>query len=246
MAGSYFDFSNTPITKDTSLKAKWCCGEPATPELWDGSWAGGDNGYVRWTLTDGKVLVTDRSDYKKYLNPSDSTMSIGGTSSDGAGVAFYPDRVAKIDISPKAYANDVFVGLKYSYPYFTNLVEVNANLINVIGISDGSLTIMISTSSEVKGTILLGDKITAGGIQRVALFGGNVFTGVVVVNCPMESFYCIKNNAIYDRALPFSTSTANGAYPTSSITVIGKYADDLLATFPNQNGTSYYRNLVKG
>lgn len=25
MAGSYFDFANTPIEKDTTLKAKWCC-----------------------------------------------------------------------------------------------------------------------------------------------------------------------------------------------------------------------------
>lgn len=55
MAGSYFDFSTTPINSDITLKAKWCgCGggEPVFPFSGD---------YFRVTLTDGT----------KWLAPAD-------------------------------------------------------------------------------------------------------------------------------------------------------------------------------
>lgn len=47
MAGTYFDFPNTPITNDITLKAKWCCAGGGEPEFdFKGDW-------FEVTLTDG-------------------------------------------------------------------------------------------------------------------------------------------------------------------------------------------------
>ncbi len=80
MAGSYFDFSTTPITSDITLKAKWCgCqgGEPVFPFSGD---------YFRVTLTDGtKWLAPDnRTNAYNFVNSS-------GTSGNNAGVLVSED-----------------------------------------------------------------------------------------------------------------------------------------------------------
>lgn len=62
MAGTYFDFSNTPITSDTTLKAKWCgCGGSEAPTF---PFTGD---YFRVTLTDGTKWVAPADKIAAYM-----------------------------------------------------------------------------------------------------------------------------------------------------------------------------------
>lgn len=72
MAGSYFDFSTTPINSDITLKAKWCgCsgGEPVFPFSGD---------YFRVTLTDGTkwLAPNNRTNAYNFVNSNANNVGV--------------------------------------------------------------------------------------------------------------------------------------------------------------------------
>jgi len=130
-----FDFGNTPITSDITLKAGWCCEGGDMPELWDGEW-------MRVILTNGTVAYAPDEgtaiSLVKHNNTSGYvTVLQNFTDENGNAVAVQRSLVKQIDfgtayttLDPYIMAfseRNAFIGLEVINGNFKNLTRLNTD-----------------------------------------------------------------------------------------------------------------------
>lgn len=230
MAGTYFDFSNTPITSDTTLKAKWCgCGGPE-----DGIIASFYQGQgARVTLKSGQVGYLKKAHYQYldngvstdiFLRPDFSGMSIVANPEDYVSVEFGADGTSTL----KPYT--------FNYSYYVNLALVTGTL-------DYVPRYFLFNGFRTLPELLVKLVVTAPEVSRGFICSrGNAY-GQVIFNCPTSAFSDVSTG--YDSATGMlNLATPNSLMPTIArgFAIGGTAAGYVLANFPN---AANHRKLYK-
>lgn len=218
-----FDFTNTPITKDTVLQAQWECGKPAL--TYYGDWG-------RATASDGRTYeLTNINDFNTFVTASTPTQTFSFT-----------------DITPVETVKFEF-GTKVTYtPVITFRLEAWPNLAEVNGFHEGLTTInnycfctyqaANDTSTVlIKGNIILPSTLT--GQNHLAagfMYRADRFVGNLVVNTPLPGI-------IQTADTTCSTTNANAPFYTQGVNLYGAYRSLVPIALPNRD-TSPYRKLT--
>ena len=223
-----FDFENTPITDYTRLKAQWNCdGGASGPLTYDGDWA-------RITLTDGTKIECENLTGLSNLAAMNSPQVINGRT-----VA--PAEVKKVEMGTKVTTFPLNNASAFDLSYFTNLEQFSGFHEGITRIYNGLFNNTFGTyTKELDFTLVLPSTLTSVGTNTTFPFlAANNFVGTVIVNCPMSAFKPPSNlmMAVTDPTAP--------AY-TKGIRIMGAYANEFIAKYPNLNGPTFYRNLYNG
>lgn len=251
MAGTYFDFSNTPITSDTTLKAKWCgCGGPTTP----GYTPPTEDDYLVVTLKDGNKYVAKSAQVATgvlqtspnslvYLYPVNNDGSISTTT-----VPLFVRGVAKIEFGEK-YLDIPSMNLQLVLELNKNETEIGIlpNSTNTIGSGFFGQTVLNNGQAPDYGCVKFPGGVFSfptevQTVQLSLLFHNPMCLAKngIIANIPTSRFVGIETY----RHSAFSWDVEGNAQQ-HPVNVYGPYADEWLSFFPNEPRT-YYRNLVKG
>lgn len=247
MAGTYFDFSNTPINSDITLKAKWCCAsqEEPYPEGWDG------DGAMRVTLTNGKVLTTNDNavankmlagnmTYSNGMNAQIGDQNIVGFMLEGTNtpMTITAAQVKKLDFGKGYITGQGFTSVLTKYS-FTSLTTMT-------GFQSGTTTLPLFMTSGLPplltGVVLnVPESVT--NIENFLIKMNYKMFSKIICNGPPPT---ITNTADAKRFLAHSKNEYGALAAGTYLNVTGPYADDWMAAYPNDESDEWYiRRLEK-
>lgn len=232
-----FDFGNTPITSDITLKAGWCCENSAendiTSRFYDGEGA-------RITLSDGKIVYITPGDYVNIQQSTSAFFAHTNPDFSDSGTTF----VNTEDVISFEFGNGLKTGIQdnmFHYNYWKNLQKVTGRLdyvprnflFNGYIISPELLVELEITTTSNIGTGFIGSR-------------GNAH-GTIIFNCPESAFSSLMSFTD-PQAVPTMLNVSSYTGPEALATVSkgfaigGTAADYVLSNFPN---SEKHRNLHK-
>lgn len=214
-----FDF-NTPIVKDTHLKAQYIC--PMTTLLtYDGEWA-------RVTTTDGVVgEIPDDIRFQQFCTGSPVVVNLA----EGGTATFSASQIAKVEFGTmvEALPNNSFRSSQ-----FPNLQEIN-------GFHDGFTQL---GKSSFRGIVGSNFNYPITGVVRLP--GGTLLNDYSFCDVPdfRAKVYFSRSNISfsYEPDTVFSNTDSTAPTYINGISIGGGGATKMATVFPNMNG-SYYRNI---
>lgn len=240
-----FDFGNTPITSDITLKAAWCCPEHEDPyNLWDGEW-------MKVTLTDGRVVYApDRSTALSLVkhNNTSGYVSVIQNFVDESGNNVYVNRqlVKQIDFGTEYTTLDPYIfgfSVTNAFPSlevvngnFKNLTQLNIGYFMCGGISGAT----VGYGKVVTGTFYFGPNITSSGGGSTAFFCNcDSFQGTLIFDCP----YTHPSGSGFSNAYGYLTTYSESNAMYNGIKICGEKADEWLSHLVDQDGA--FKRKVK-
>lgn len=232
-----FDFGNTPIASDITLKAGWCCENSAendiTSRFYDGEGA-------RITLSDGKIVYIRPGDLVNI--PAHVSVLFAHTNPDFSDSGTISVNTA--DVVSFEFGNGSKTGIQeqmFCYLYWRNLQKVTGRLdyvprgflFNGHMVSPELLVELEITTTSNIGTGFIGSR-------------GNAH-GTIIFNCPESAFSSLMSfTAPYAPSSMLNVSSNTGpellATVSKGFAIGGTAADYVLSNFPNSEG---HRNLYK-
>lgn len=247
-----FDFGNTTITSDITLKAGWCCEEeePTIPELWDGEW-------MKVTLTDGRVAYApDKAtamSLVKHSNGASGYVAIqqNFVDEDGNNVYINRQQVKQIDFGTEYTTLDPYIfgfsvtnafsGLEVVNGNFKNLTKLNTGYFMCAGLSNACVGYGSGYNKTVTGTFYFGPNITATEGGSTAFFDNcGAFVGTLYFDCP----YVHPSGSGFGNAYGYLTCGSEYVpMYTQGIRICGSKADEWLEHLVDQDGA--FKRRVK-
>lgn len=228
----YFDFENTPINNDITLKAKWCCsGGGQNPYgLWD------DDRMLRVTTSSGVYYCSDLTAAIAFVNGTGSSTAPSSGFVDEAGVAktITPRDVLSIDFGKGFNTNQSLNNFLVDL-YFTSLTSITGfHHPLVFGQTFYSGNENSALAPICESTIYFPPNT---GLGTFFMWAAVRFCGTIIFDFPPTG---ISTNSLF-----LAASRATAPAYQRGIKLGGDYADDWLALFPNSAGPSSYRKLIK-
>lgn len=213
-----FDFDNTPITKYTKLKAIYNCGVESLL-TYNGDWA-------RVTLIDGTELECQNKAEFDNLMVSSGSSSVNG-------VSVLASNVKKIEFGTKV---TTLGHNSLRTVFFTNLSSINGFHKGLTSIGNYFLfgNNRGTVSPQMDGEIVIPSTVTS--IGSYFMNDTNTFVGTITFN----ALPTIDSAGFMMSEVPSAPSYKNG------VKIMGAYAGDIIAQFPNSNASGAYRNLYNG
>lgn len=232
-----FDFGNTPITSDITLKAGWCCENSAendiTSRFYDGEGA-------RITLSDGKIVYITPGDYVNIQAHTSSFFAHTNPDFSDSGTTL----VRTSDVVSFEFGNGLKTGIQEDMFNFTNW----RNLQKVTGRLDYVPRKFLFNGHIMSPELLVELEITTTSNIGISFIGsrGNAH-GTIIFNCPESAFSSLMSFTD-PRSVPTMLNVSGYTGPGLPATVSkgfaigGTAADYVLSNFPNGEG---HRNLYK-
>lgn len=232
-----FDFGNTPITSDITLKAGWCCENSAendiTSRFYDGEGA-------RITLSDGKIVYITPGDYVNIPAQTSTLFTHTNPDFSDSGTTL----VSTKDVVSFEFGNGLKTGIQEQMFYYINW----RNLQKVTGRLDYVPSSFLFNGHIVSPELLVELEITTTSDIGTGFIGsrGNAH-GTIIFNCPESAFSSLMSYT-EPQSVPTMLNVSSYAGPELLATVSkgfaigGTAADYVLSNFPN---SEKHRNLYK-
>lgn len=231
MTGTYFDFSNTPITSNITLKAKWCgCGGGPEDDIIASFYQGQG---ARVTLTTGEVKYVPISEYASFSDGKIvscySTPDFTGERETVDPIWFKSIEFGKGEatlLAPRALAGDF---------HYRNLSLVTGKLDHVpesflsSGAALPTMNVMLEVTANTIGQGFMSSQFRA--------------SGTIIFNCPESAFTNISTPVYSSQSmLNCPIFCSDTPLTTSGFAIGGTAADYVLATYASISG---FRKLYK-